>query len=60
MEQKETQKKEVIKCCICNKDIKGHGNNPRPYKDEGVCCNECNLKYVIPTRIGQTFGSKKQ
>ena len=37
-------------CCICGKRFKGYGNMPDPVKKEGLCCNECNLKVVIPTR----------
>lgn len=37
-------------CCICNKEFTGFGNNAQPYK-EGICCNECNSKYVIPKRL---------
>lgn len=39
------------KCCICGGKIKGHGNNPAPIKEEGLCCDSCNLNIVIPTRI---------
>lgn len=40
------------KCCICGKEItQYHGNNPRPVKDKGECCNDCNSKYVVPARI---------
>lgn len=42
---------EYFKCCLCGKIVKGYGNNPRPLKDEGKCCDECNVKYVIPARI---------
>jgi hypothetical protein len=38
------------KCCICHKPIVGYGNNPSPRKGE-KCCDECNLKYVIPESI---------
>ena len=38
------------KCCICHKPIVGYGNNPWPYEGK-KCCDECNLKYVIPKRI---------
>jgi DNA-directed RNA polymerase subunit RPC12/RpoP len=41
-------------CVICGKKFKGYGNNPRPVKNEGVCCDECNWKYVIPKRAGLT------
>lgn len=39
------------KCCICGKEIKGYGNNPYPVKEKGVCCDECNYKYIIPARL---------
>ena len=43
---------EVIKCCLCGKDIlKPYGNNPEPAKHEGLCCDECNMKIVIPARL---------
>ena len=38
-------------CCICGKVVNEFGNNPYPYKKEGICCNSCNLIYVIPSRI---------
>lgn len=42
----------MMKCCICGKEIpEEFGNNPWPVKDEGECCDDCNLKYVIPARI---------
>ena len=50
-----------MKCCICDKEIKGHGNNPygalnyygRPIKwlSEDRCCDECCMEHVIPGRI---------
>lgn len=54
--EKET-KKEGFKCCICNQhclgwgDNKEYGNNPRPVKLEGECCNACNDTKVIPARL---------
>lgn len=41
----------TLKCCICGKEIHGHGNNPYPVKDEGRCCAECNAAIVIPERL---------
>jgi len=38
-----------MKCCICNEEIVGRGNNARPLK-RGVCCDKCNVK-VIEERI---------
>ena len=40
-------------CCICGEPIEGYGNNPEPYVSaaEGRCCDGCNVKFVIPTRL---------
>ena len=41
-------------CCLCDKEVEGYGNDPRPLpiKDENdECCDECNLAKVIPARI---------
>ena len=40
-------------CCICGKELVGYGNNPSPVKEEGQCCNVCNIDKVIPARIAQ-------
>lgn len=40
-------------CCICKKIFYGYGNNVYPLYDDGICCYECNLEYVIPARIQQ-------
>lgn len=45
------KEKETFKCCICGKECLGFGNNPRPVKTEGRCCDECNITFVIPARI---------
>ena len=39
-----------MKCCFCKKEIKGYGNNAEPIR-KGECCDECNRKFVIPTRL---------
>lgn len=45
-------------CVICGKTIKGEwGNNPRPIKKDGKCCDSCNMTKVIPARI---FGVKNE
>ena len=47
-----TVKMKDFKCVICKKTIKGqYGNNPAPVKVRGKCCDECNWKVVIPTRL---------
>lgn len=39
-------------CCLCGKTVKGWGNNPYPLKKElEECCDDCNMKYVVPARI---------
>ena len=40
-----------IKCVFCKLEIKGYGNNPSPIRERGRCCDDCNLKMVIPIRL---------
>ena len=42
-------------CCICGREFHNYGNNPQPIsqKIEDRCCNECNLKHVMPARIAR-------
>ena len=40
-------------CCICGEPIEGYGNNPRPYKHEGRCCDACQRKFVLPARLAK-------
>ena len=52
-------KKEKLKCCLCNQEIKpcprtgwDKGHNPAPLGEEGDrCCDKCNDMHVLPTRI---------
>ena len=46
---------EVHTCCICGDEFVGYGNNPEPVKsfDDGVCCDACNIKFVIPARLAK-------
>ena len=37
------------KCCICGKEFIDFSNSAEPIK-KGVCCDECNTKFVIPGR----------
>lgn len=39
-----------MNCCICNKPIRGYGNNAEPVK-KGTCCDKCNNKFVILARM---------
>lgn len=60
-------------CCLCFKECEGYGNNPdgaawrtedgeievfsgRP---EDRCCDECNMKFVIPGRMYLMRKNKK-
>jgi len=43
-----------FKCCLCDKEVEGYGNNPRPLpikNENDQCCDECNQTKVIPARI---------
>ena len=47
---------EKNKCCFCGKEIDRFStNDARPIKVAGLdfagCCDECNVRIVIPTRI---------
>tara|TARA_Y100000593_G_scaffold19936_1_gene39946 strand:+ start:907 stop:1071 length:165 start_codon:yes stop_codon:yes gene_type:complete len=41
-----------FKCVICHKQTKGYGNNSAPL-NEGLCCDKCNQKFVIPRRLAE-------
>ena len=43
------------RCCICDELFIGHGNNPIPVRDKGVCCDSCNSKVVIRARLRDSF-----
>ncbi len=45
-----TQSNDTKTCVICGKEFTGHGNNAQPVKD-GLCCDNCNMTKVIPTRL---------
>ena len=45
-----------MKCCFCGKSISTGGENsilPIKFNDDKrhVCCHDCNLKIIIPTRL---------
>lgn len=48
---------EKFKCCLCDKEVEGYGNNPSPLSEneDDECCDECNLTKVIPARINSLF-----
>jgi hypothetical protein len=41
---------ELGKCCICNDAITGFANNPEPFPGK-QCCDDCNDRFVTPTRM---------
>lgn len=44
--------KEEHTCSLCGKKFKGYGNNPEPLAtNEERCCDDCNIKYVVPARL---------
>ncbi len=45
----------TMTCCICGeKMLKRTSHNAAPVK-KGRCCQECNIKFVIPKRIENLF-----
>ena len=41
-------------CCICGRTVTGEwGNNPEPVNNapDARCCDDCDVRYVIPERI---------
>lgn len=42
---------EEHKCCICGRTFYGWGKNPAPVKNEGVCCDDCNVNVVLKERL---------
>ncbi len=41
-----TNKKEYT-CCFCGGRFIGEGNDPSPLKEEGRCCDDCNIDVII-------------
>lgn len=49
------------KCCLCGKMFKEWGNNPAPLADsKDSCCDDCNLKKVIPARLKKFYSETKK
>lgn len=60
-------------CCICGKKITGYGNNPDgamwrdkngniveyECKEGDVCCDNCNMRYVLVGRMYKIYGDKQ-
>lgn len=52
--------KEIEKLCVlCKKSIRGaYGHNAEPLA-KGRCCEECNIRKVLPERLANLFKSNK-
>ena len=50
---------EIKKCSICKKEFTGFGNNAEPLNN-GRCCDECNLSFVLPERIRNHLKNKEE
>ena len=48
-----------MKCCFCGKEIEDYGNSSYPLYDK-ICCNDCNGKYVIRSRMMLLNHNKSQ
>ena len=46
-------------CCICGEEIHGYGNNAEPYA-HGRCCDACNIKFVIPSRLNSVKNNEEE
>ena len=55
------KEEEKIECCLCGKEIEDFGHNPQPLgeKEDDRCCDECNQKLVIPTRLRLLFSRQE-
>ena len=42
-------------CVICEVEIAGFGHNPDPISPKGRCCDDCNMEFVIPTRLKECY-----
>jgi len=50
----------IRQCCtLCNEQFVGYGNNPDPLATDGVCCDTCNIKQVIPARVKEETTPRK-
>lgn len=49
---------EIYTCCICGESFEGYGNNPEPIKQDGRCCDNCNMMEVVPARLMVYFNHK--
>lgn len=46
-------------CCICGERTSGYGNNPAPVSEIGKCCDDCNVRFVLPARMAEAEAANK-
>lgn len=51
-----------MKCHFCGKEIEGMGNSCRGLIDDTSirCCDECNMKIIIPARFYSMMRAKER
>lgn len=60
IEASKKPKTNILRCCICRNICENEfGNNPIPVMERGRCCDVCNTKYVIPSRVMDKCGIPK-
>lgn len=47
-------------CSICGRKSTGYLNNAEPVVKKGWCCDDCNIRTVMPARIRQMMASGPQ
>jgi hypothetical protein len=50
-------------CVLCQKTCENEwGNNPAPIVSMayGVCCDTCNVRHVIPTRLNALYPRREE
>lgn len=46
-------------CSICGQRLARYPNNAEPVVKRGWCCDDCNIKTVMPERIRQMMTTKR-
>ena len=52
------KKSDTAICVICGREYTTVGNNAEPVAT-GECCNDCNIRYVVPARLKQLREARK-
>jgi len=50
---------DVRACSICGEPYCGDGNEAEPLSDD-FCCDNCNDRYVIPTRLEELLAAERE